>query len=82
MLHGLGESRSDTTNAVGMSINTIAETQLVPQGYAVLTFDARGTEKLPEKEASTIMGEREVRSDAPAMRKLDVRVQELALSLR
>ena len=42
MLHGLGENRTDTTNAVGMSINTIAETQLVPQGYAVLTFDARG----------------------------------------
>jgi predicted acyl esterase len=42
MLHGLGESRTDTTNAVGMSINTIAETQLAPQGYAVLTFDARG----------------------------------------
>lgn len=42
MLHGLGESRTDMTNAVGMSINTIAETQLVPQGYVVLTFDARG----------------------------------------
>lgn len=42
MLHGLGESRTDTTNAVGMSINTIAETQLAAQGYAVLTFDARG----------------------------------------
>jgi predicted acyl esterase len=42
MLHGLGESRIATRNAVGMSLNTIAETQLVPQGYAVLTFDARG----------------------------------------
>lgn len=42
LLHGLGENRTDTTNAVGMSINTIAETQLVPQGYAALTFDARG----------------------------------------
>jgi predicted acyl esterase len=42
MLHGLGENRTDSTNAVGMSINTIAETQLAPQGYAVLTFDARG----------------------------------------
>src|SRR5687767_12742536 len=42
LLHGLGENRNDTTNAVGMSINTIAETQLVPQGYAALTFDARG----------------------------------------
>ncbi len=42
MLHGLGESRTSTRNAVGMSLNAIAETQLVPQGYAVLTFDARG----------------------------------------
>jgi predicted acyl esterase len=42
MLHGLGEYRTFTQNAVGMSINTIAETQLAPQGYAVLTFDARG----------------------------------------
>ncbi len=35
MLHGLGENRNDDTNALGMSINTIAETQLAPQGYAV-----------------------------------------------
>ena len=42
MLHGLGENRSDETNALGMSINTVAETQLAPQGYAVLTLDARG----------------------------------------
>jgi predicted acyl esterase len=42
MLHGLGESRTTTRSALGMSINSIAETQLVPQGYAVLTFDARG----------------------------------------
>ena len=42
MLHGLGESRTTTGNALGMSINSIAETELVPQGYAVLTFDARG----------------------------------------
>src|SRR5688500_8315439 len=42
LLHGLGENRTDATNAVGMAINTIAETQLAPQGYAVLTFDARG----------------------------------------
>ena len=27
---------------VGMSLNSLAETQLVPQGYAALTFDARG----------------------------------------
>jgi predicted acyl esterase len=42
LLHGLGENRNDTTNAVGMSINAIAETHLAPQGYAALTFDARG----------------------------------------
>ena len=42
LLHGLGENRNYTANAVGMSINTIAETYLAPQGYAVLTFDARG----------------------------------------
>jgi predicted acyl esterase len=42
MLHGIGEDRADDTNAVGMSINSIAERYLVPQGYAVLTFDARG----------------------------------------
>jgi predicted acyl esterase len=42
MLHGIGENRTDDTNALGMSINTMAETQLAPQGYAVLTFDARG----------------------------------------
>jgi predicted acyl esterase len=42
MLHGLGETRTTTRNALGMSINTIAENYLVPQGYVVLTFDARG----------------------------------------
>src|SRR5438067_10184546 len=42
LLHGIGETRTFTNNAVGMSINTIAETYLVPQGYAALTFDARG----------------------------------------
>jgi len=42
LLHGLGETRNDPTNAIGMSINQIAETYLVPQGYAALTFDARG----------------------------------------
>lgn len=51
-------------------------------GKLLLTFDARVTEKLPEKEATSIMGEREVKSDSPVMRKLDVRVQELTLSLR
>jgi pimeloyl-ACP methyl ester carboxylesterase len=42
MLHGIGESRSDDDNGVGMSINSVAERHLVPQGYLVLTFDARG----------------------------------------
>jgi len=42
MLHGLGESRTSSNNAVGMSINDLAELYVVPQGYAVLTFDARG----------------------------------------
>jgi len=42
LLHGIGESRDDSSNAVGLSINQIAETYLVPQGYAALTFDARG----------------------------------------
>src|SRR2546425_2407090 len=42
MLHGLGESRTTSNNAVGMSINDLAELYVVPQGYAVLTFDARG----------------------------------------
>jgi ABC-2 type transport system ATP-binding protein len=42
LLHGIGESRSDGDNALGMSINSLAETFLRPQGYAVLTFDARG----------------------------------------
>jgi pimeloyl-ACP methyl ester carboxylesterase len=42
MLHGLGESRTHGDNAVGVSLNDMAETYVVPQGYAVLTFDARG----------------------------------------
>ena len=42
LLHGLGEDRADDTNAVGLSINSVAERYLVPQGYVVLTFDARG----------------------------------------
>ena len=42
LLHGLGEDRSDETNGVGMSINSVAERYLVPHGYAALTFDARG----------------------------------------
>jgi pimeloyl-ACP methyl ester carboxylesterase len=42
MLHGLGESRTHGDNAVGVSLNDMAETHIVPQGYAVLTFDARG----------------------------------------
>jgi predicted acyl esterase len=42
LLHGLGGSRTDAGTAFGMSLNSMAETQLVPQGYAALTFDARG----------------------------------------
>ncbi|TMK76922.1 MAG: alpha/beta fold hydrolase [Actinobacteria bacterium] len=42
MLHGLGETRTSSANAVGMSVNDLAELYVVPQGYAVLTFDARG----------------------------------------
>jgi predicted acyl esterase len=42
MLHGLGESRTDGDNAVGVSLNDMAERYVVPQGYAVLTLDARG----------------------------------------
>src|ERR1700736_6431566 len=42
MLHGLGESRTYSNNAVGMSVNDLAELYVVPEGYAVLTFDARG----------------------------------------
>src|SRR5499426_4818686 len=41
LLHGLGGSRTAAT-PLGMSLNTMAETQLAPQGYAALTFDARG----------------------------------------
>jgi predicted acyl esterase len=42
LLHGIGESRTDGDNALGMSINSFAETILRPHGYAALTFDARG----------------------------------------
>ena len=41
LLHGIGGSRN-APSPLGGSINAIAETQLVPQGYAALTFDARG----------------------------------------
>jgi pimeloyl-ACP methyl ester carboxylesterase len=41
LLHGLGGSRTGGT-PFGMSLNSLAETQLAPQGYAALTFDARG----------------------------------------
>jgi len=41
LLHGLGGSRTSAT-PFGMSLDSLAETQLVPQGYAALTFDARG----------------------------------------
>jgi predicted acyl esterase len=42
LLHGLGGSRTGTGTPLGMSLNSVAETQLVPQGYAALAFDARG----------------------------------------
>jgi predicted acyl esterase len=42
LLHVLGGSRNDMRTPLGMSLNSVAETQLVPQGYAALTFDARG----------------------------------------
>jgi predicted acyl esterase len=42
LLHALGGSRNDVRTPLGMSLNSVAETQLVPQGYAALTFDARG----------------------------------------
>jgi ABC-2 type transport system ATP-binding protein len=42
LFHGLGGSRTDPGTPLGMSLNSLAETQLVPQGYAALTFDARG----------------------------------------
>jgi predicted acyl esterase len=41
LLHGLGGSRTGP-GPLGMSLNSVSETQLVPQGYAALTFDARG----------------------------------------
>jgi predicted acyl esterase len=41
LLHGLGASRN-SGSPLGMSLNSIAETQLAPQGYAVLTYDSRG----------------------------------------
>jgi predicted acyl esterase len=41
LLHGLGGSRN-APSPLGMPLNAIAETQLVPQGYAALSFDARG----------------------------------------
>jgi predicted acyl esterase len=41
LFHGLGGSRNAGT-PFGMSLNSLAETQLVSQGYAALTFDARG----------------------------------------
>jgi predicted acyl esterase len=41
LLHGLGASRN-AVSPLGSSLNSIAETQLAPQGYAVLTYDARG----------------------------------------
>ena len=42
LFHGLAGSRTDARTPLGMSVNSFAETQLVLQGYTVLTFDARG----------------------------------------
>src|SRR4029450_13866441 len=41
LLHGLGGSRT-APGPFGMSLNSVADTHLVPQGYVALTFDARG----------------------------------------
>ena len=41
LLHGLGGNRNGLS-PLGMSLNSLAETQFAPQGYVVLTFDARG----------------------------------------
>ena len=41
LMHGLGEHRNKL-NAVGITINDVAEQYLVPQGYVALTFDQRG----------------------------------------
>lgn len=41
LLHGLGGNRT-APGPLGLSLNSVAESQLVPQGYAALTFDARG----------------------------------------
>jgi ABC-2 type transport system ATP-binding protein len=42
MFHGLGQTRNSFEFGAGqLSANRVAETYLVPKGYAVLTFDAR-----------------------------------------
>jgi predicted acyl esterase len=42
MFHGLGQTRNTFEFSAGeLSANRVAETYLVPDGYAVLTFDAR-----------------------------------------
>jgi pimeloyl-ACP methyl ester carboxylesterase len=42
MFHGLGQTRNTFEFGAGeLSANRVAETYLVPRGYAVLTFDAR-----------------------------------------
>jgi predicted acyl esterase len=42
MFHGLGQTRNSFEFGAGhLSANGVAETYLVPDGYAVLTFDAR-----------------------------------------
>src|SRR5262245_38691332 len=61
LLHGLGGSRTALT-PLGMSLNSIAETQLAPQGYAVLTFDARGHGQ--SEGLVSVDGPREIRMSA------------------
>ena len=57
MLHGLGSSR--------LSMNAVAETHLAPQGYAVLTVDARGHGASGGQ--SSLVGPREVADYAAAL---------------
>lgn len=78
MLHGLGGNRS--------SMNAIAEANLVPYGYAVLTVDARGHGASGGQ--SSLVGPREISDYAAALQWLrlrpgisDVNVGALGVSL-
>jgi alpha-beta hydrolase superfamily lysophospholipase len=62
-LHGLGENRA--------SVNEIAEQFLAPQGYAVLTVDARGHGE--SGGVSTLVGQRELTDYAAALSWLRLR---------